>query len=78
MGFNMRRVGEAEKWAEAAELALEKNWNHAFHRSRREKQKALVKEVGAKGEPGVDNRFGTKGVRASEFRLECERQKFSD
>lgn len=38
MGFNMRRVGEAEKWAEAAELALEKNWNHAFHRSRREKK----------------------------------------
>lgn len=42
------------------------------------KKKALAKEVGAKGERGVDYRFGTKGIRASEFRLECERQKFSD
>ena len=26
--------------------------------------------VGAMGEPGIDNGFGTKGVRASEFRVD--------
>lgn len=35
-GFNMRRVGEAEKWEaglETAELALEKNWTYVLQRS---------------------------------------------
>lgn len=33
--------------------------------------------MGPKAEPGIDNRFGTKEVRVSEFRLNG-RQKFSD
>lgn len=40
--------------------------------------KVLAKGVGAKEEPGRDNGFGTKGVRASQFRVECGRQNLSD
>lgn len=41
-------------------------------------KQSLGKGSGGWGGTCSDNRFGTQGVGASEFRLECGRQKFSD